>query len=195
VPRAARARVQRGQEQAQLRELAVGSPEALRERAHLRGDSGGGRALELVRGLAQPPLEPCPLGLEDERAGVPVGERLLHVRERGGVRGVRRRAQELFDRPPHRLLAPATGLPLSNPDLTERYGPGGPSSRPRRPTLDDRRARRNTDCLVAARLRALVAVFAAAAALPAGAAAAPASPIGPRLDRALHVPHVRLAAS
>ena len=61
--------------------------------------------------------------------------------------------------------------------------------------LDDRRARRNTGCLVAARLRALVAVFAAAAALPAGAAAAPAPPIGPRLDRALHVPHVRLAAS
>src|SRR5205814_4366156 len=49
------------------------------------GDGGGGGALELVRGLAQPPLEPCPLRLEEKRAGVPVGERLLHVRERGSV--------------------------------------------------------------------------------------------------------------
>jgi D-alanyl-D-alanine carboxypeptidase/D-alanyl-D-alanine-endopeptidase (penicillin-binding protein 4) len=48
---------------------------------------------------------------------------------------------------------------------------------------------------MSARVSALAAALAAAVALPAGAAAAPASPLATRLDRALHVPHVRMATS
>jgi D-alanyl-D-alanine carboxypeptidase/D-alanyl-D-alanine-endopeptidase (penicillin-binding protein 4) len=48
---------------------------------------------------------------------------------------------------------------------------------------------------VAPRPRALVAAFAAALVLPASSVAGPGSPIAARLDRALHVPHVRLGAS
>src|SRR4051794_11899043 len=75
-----------------------------------------------------------------------------------------------------------TGPRLWPPRPAERYGPGGPSCRRRRPrTLDDRHARRNTGCLVAARLRASLAAIAAAAVLPAAAAAAPGAPLGQRL--------------
>ncbi|MEN3342399.1 MAG: hypothetical protein V7644_1803, partial [Actinomycetota bacterium] len=48
---------------------------------------------------------------------------------------------------------------------------------------------------MSARVSAFVAALVATAMLAAGAAAAPASPLAARLDRALHVPHVRMSAS
>ncbi len=94
--------MQRVEQWAEPRELAVRALEPLAERPDLLRPARDAGALEIARRLTEPALEPPALRLERERARVSLRELLLHVRERRRA-GAAREKQSEAHRPQVRL--------------------------------------------------------------------------------------------